>query len=74
MKTESTQSTVDVINSLQRDVVLLRSALIAIVGASEKSELEKMKVTLEAMRMLGIGTEKQIGPALAGVEALLDTI
>lgn len=62
------------IAALRNDREILRTALIKIVGVSEKHELEGMKVSLEAMRTLGLGEEKHVNVALVGVQALLDTI
>lgn len=70
MKTEPTAD----INKLQRDRSTLRSALITIIGESERPKLEEMKKGFEALKTLGLGERNNIDAALVGIQALLDTI
>lgn len=60
-----------VVTRLQRDKIILREALVKIVGAIGPSELEVMKKTLEAFAVLN-GQNPDIQAAIAGINALLD--
>lgn len=60
-----------VVERLERDKIILRDAMVKLVGASVPAELEQMKKTFEALIILGGGDEAQA--ALAATNALLDT-
>lgn len=62
-----------VVTRLQRDKIILREALVKLVGASIPAELERIKKSVEAFITLGVDTP-EAKAALAGVNALLDTV
>lgn len=64
---------VQVVDRLQRDRIILRAALVGLVGVDGQEFLERLKTTLEAMKTLGDSTDN-INVSLAGVQALLETI
>lgn len=61
-----------VVDRLQRDKIILRDALVKLVGVSTPAELEQMKKSVEAVITLG-GDSYDTQAALAGINALLDT-
>lgn len=64
---------IEVANRLQRDRIILRAALVGVVGIDGQEFLKRLKTTLEAMKTLGDSTDNIIA-SLAGVQALLETL
>lgn len=64
---------IEVANRLQRDRIILRAALVSIVGVDSKSGLEDLSKALVLMKELGSG-HSDIDASLAGVQALLETL
>lgn len=62
-----------VVDRLQRDKIILREALVRLVGVSTPTELEQMKKAIGAMITLGVDSN-DVQAALAGINALLDTV
>lgn len=66
-------NSIAVVDRLQRDKIILREALLKIVGVSVPAELEVMKKQVEAILTLS-GPNKDVESALSGINALLDTV